>query len=312
MQLHPQMKAILDQAAAAGGQPFHKMTPVEARKAITALLEPFNSAPEKVAKSEKRTIPGPGGQIPVQIYTPEGKAPFPVLVYFHGGGWTVGEIASWDSFCRSLCNASGCVTVSVDYRLAPEHKFPAGPEDCYAATDWVAKNAASLGGDPARVAVGGDSAGGNLAAAVSLMARDRGGPKIGFQLLIYPATDAGLDTPSQKQFQDDGYILSKQDMVWFWDHYLNGDKDKTNPYACPAEASSLRGLPPALVVTAGFDPLRDEGETYAARLQEAGVKAECIRYEGVTHGFVLMAAVLDEARKSIADMGAALKAGLKK
>jgi acetyl esterase len=202
--------------------------------------------------------------------------------------------------------------VSVDYRLAPEHKFPAGPEDCYAATDWVAKNAASIGGDPARVAVGGDSAGGNLAAAVSLMARDRGGPKIAFQLLIYPATDAALDTPSQKQFQDDGYILSKQDMVWFWDHYLNGDKDKTNQYACPAEASSLRGLPPALVVTAGFDPLRDEGETYAARLQEAGVKAECIRYEGVTHGFVLMAAMLDEARKSIADMGEALKSALSK
>jgi acetyl esterase len=312
MQLHPQMKAILDQAAASGAKPFHSMTPVEARQGITALLEPFNSAPEKVAKSEKRSIPGPGGEIPVQVYTPEGKAPFPVLVYFHGGGWTIGTIDSWDSFCRSLSNASGCVTVSVDYRLAPEHKFPAGPEDCYAATDWVAKNAASIGGDPARVAVGGDSAGGNLAAVVPLMARDRGGPKLAFQLLIYPATDAGLETPSQQQFQDDGYILSKKDMVWFWGHYLNGDKDKTNPYASPAEASSLRGLPPALVVTAGFDPLRDEGETYAARLQEAGVKTECIRYEGVTHGFVLMAAVLDEARKSIADMGAALKAALKK
>ena len=202
--------------------------------------------------------------------------------------------------------------MSVDYRLAPEHKFPAGPEDCYAATKWVAENAASIGGDPARVAVGGDSAGGNLAAVVAQMARDRGGPKIAFQLLIYPATDAGLDTPSQQEFQDDGYILSRKDMVWFWGHYLNGDKDKTNPYACPAEASSLRGLPPALVVTAGFDPLRDEGETYAARLQDAGVKTECVRYEGVTHGFVLMAAVLDEARKAIADMGAALKAALKK
>ena len=312
MQLHPQMKAILDQAAAAGGKPFHSMTPVEARQGIAALLEPFNSAPEKVAKSEKRNIPGPGGQIPVQIYTPEGRAPFPVLVYFHGGGWTIGDTTSWDSFCRSLCNASGCVTVSVDYRLAPEHKFPAGPEDCYAATKWAAENAASIGSDPARVAVGGDSAGGNLAAVVALMARDRGGPKISFQLLIYPATDAGLDTPSQQQFQDDGYILSKKDMIWFWGHYLNSDKDKTNPYACPAEASSLRGLPPALVVTAGFDPLRDEGETYAARLQEAGAETECVRYEGVTHGFVLMGAVLDEARKAITDMGAALKAALKK
>lgn len=312
MQLHPQMKAILDQAAASGAKPFHSETPVEARRGISALLEPFNNAPEKVAKSEKRTIPGPAGQIPVQIYTPEGKATFPVLVYFHGGGWTIGSLASWDSLCRSLSNAAGCVTVSVDYRLAPEHKFPAGPEDCYAATDWVAKNAASIGGDPARIAVGGDSAGGNLAAVVSLMARDRGGPQLGFQLLIYPATDAGLDTPSQQQFQEDGYILSRQDMVWFWGHYLKSDKDKTNPYACPAEASSLRGLPPALVVTAGFDPLRDEGETYAARLQEAGVKTQCIRYEGVTHGFALMASALDEGRKAIADMGAAIKAALSK
>jgi acetyl esterase len=144
------------------------------------------------------------------------------------------------------------------------------------------------------------------------MARDRGGPKLAFQLLIYPATDAGLDTPSQQQFLEDGYILSKKDMVWFWGHYLNSEKDRDNPYVSPAEAGSLRGLPPALVVTAGFDPLRDEGETYAARLQEAGVKAECVRYEGVTHGFVLMGAVLDEGRKSIADMGAALKAALAK
>ena len=312
MQLHPQMKAILDQAAASGAQPFHTMTPAAAREAIAAMLEPFNVNPEKVAKSERRSIPGPGGQIPVQLYTPEGKAPFPILVYFHGGGWVVGALESWDSFCRSLCKASGCVVMSVDYRLAPEHKFPAGPEDCYAATKWAAENAASIGGDPARVAVGGDSAGGNLAAVVALMARDRSGPKLAFQLLIYPATDARLDTPSQQQFLEDGYILSKKDMVWFWGHYLNSDKDEENPYASPAEAGSLRGLPPALVVTAGFDPLRDEGETYAARLQEAGVKAECIRYEGVTHGFVLMGAMLDEGRKSIADMGAALKAALAK
>ena len=312
MQLHPQMKAILDQAAAAGAQPFHTMSPAAAREAIATMLEPFNANPEKVAKFERRSIPGPGGQIPVQIYTPEGKAPFPVLVYFHGGGWVVGTPQSWDCFCRSLCNASGCVVMSVDYRLAPEHKFPAGPEDCYAAAKWAAENAASIAGDPARVAVGGDSAGGNLAAVVALMARDRGGPKLAFQLLIYPATDAGLDTPSQQQFLEDGYILSKKDMVWFWGHYLNSEKDRDNPYVSPAEAGSLRGLPPALVVTAGFDPLRDEGETYAARLQEAGVKAECVRYEGVTHGFVLMGAVLDEGRKSIADMGAALKAALAK
>ncbi len=310
MQLHPQMKAILDQAAASGAKPFHTMTPAEARQAINALLEAFKGTPEPVAKTERREIPGPAGGIPVQIYTPEGKAPFPVLVYFHGGGWTIGEIASWDPFCRSLCNASGCVLMAVDYRLAPEHKFPAGPEDCYAAADWAAKNAAAIGGDPRRIAVGGDSAGGNLAAAVSLMARDRGAPNLAFQLLIYPATDAALDTPSQEQFQEDGYILSRQDMVWFWGHYLRNDDDKSNPYACPAEASDLHGLPQALVVTAGFDPLRDEGENYAARLQDAGVKCECVRYEGVTHGFVLFGSVLDEGRKAIADIGAALRAAL--
>jgi acetyl esterase len=310
MQLHPQMKAILDQAAASGAKPFHTMTPAEARVAINALLEAFKGTPEPVAKTERREIPGPAGRIPVQIYTPEGKGPFPMLVYFHGGGWTIGEVASWDPFCRSLCNASGCVLVAVDYRLAPEHKFPAPVEDCYAAADWAAKNAAAIGGDARRVAVGGDSAGGNLAAAVSLMARDRDTPNLAFQLLIYPATDAALDTPSQEQFTEDGYILSKQDMVWFWGHYLRNDDDKANPYACPAEASDLRGLPQALVVTAGFDPLRDEGENYAARLQDAGVQCECVRYEGVTHGFVLFGTVLDEGRKAIADMGAALRAAL--
>lgn len=310
MQLHPQMKAILDQAAASGAKPFHTMTPGEARQAINALLEAFKGTPAPVAKSERREIAGPAGRIPVQIYTPEGKGPFPVLVYFHGGGWTIGEVASWDPFCRSLCNASGCVLMAVEYRLAPEHKFPAGPEDCYAAADWAAKNAASIGGDPKRIAVGGDSAGGNLAAVVSLMARDRGGPNLAFQLLIYPATDAALDTPSQEQFKEDGYILSRQDMVWFWGHYLRNEDDKSNPYACPAEASDLDGLPPALVVTAGFDPLRDEGENFAARLQDAGVKCECVRYEGVTHGFVLFGTVLDEGRKAIADIGSALRAAL--
>ena len=200
--------------------------------------------------------------------------------------------------------------MSVDYRLAPEHKFPDGPEDCYAAADWAEKNAATIGGDPKRIAVGGDSAGGNLAAVVALMARDRGGPNLAFQLLIYPATDAALDTPSQEQFKDDGYILSKQDMIWFWGHYLNNDDEKKKPYASPAEASNLKHLPPALVITAGFDPLRDEGETYAARLQDAGVKCECTRYEGVTHGFVLFGSVLDEARKAIGDIGSAMRKAL--
>src|ERR1700674_5846013 len=198
MSLDPQMKGLLDQMAAANLQPFHKLTPQEARAARRAP----QGEPEPVAHVEHRKIPGPGGEIPVRIYMPKGNGPFGVLVYFHGGGWVVGNIDMTDQPCRMLTNAARCVTVSVDYRLAPEHKFPAGPEDCYAATKWVAENAAALGGDAKRIAVGGDSAGGNLAAAVSLMARARGGPRIAFQLLIKPATDAGLDTPSQKQFQD--------------------------------------------------------------------------------------------------------------
>jgi acetyl esterase len=310
MQLHPQMKAILDQAAASGAKPFHAMTPAEARQGIAALLEPFNSAPEKVAKSEKRTIPGPGGQIPVQIYTPEGNAPFPVLVYFHGGGWTVGTIESWDSFCRSLCNASGCVTVSVDYRLAPEHKFPAGPEDCYAATDWVAKNAASIGGDPARVAVGGDSAGGNLAAVAALMARDQDGPALCFQLLIYPAFDPAMSAPSHQEFAQDGYVLSRADMAWFWNHYLRGPQDEANPYLNPARAKDLSRLPAALVITAGFDPLRDEGEAYATMLRTAGVPVTSKRYAGLTHGFFNMTSQIEQARVARDEASARLREAL--
>jgi acetyl esterase len=283
------MKAILDQAAAAGGKPFHTMTPVEARQAITALLEPFNSAPEKVAKSEKRTIPGPGGQIPVQIYTPEGKAPFPVLVYFHGGGWTVGDIASWDSFCRSLCNASGCVTVSVDYRLAPEHKFPAGVEDCLAATEWVLAHGAELRVDGSRVFVAGDSAGGTLAAVVALLLRDKGVKGLAGQILIYPVT-AHYDPPTASYLENaEGYGLTRKGMMWFWDHYLNDRSEAKDFRAAPLVAASLRGLPRAFVVTAEYDVLRDEAQAYARRLEEAGVEVTHVFAEGMNHGFACSA-----------------------
>ena len=312
MQLHPQMKAILDQAAASGAKPFHDMTPVEARKAIETMFSAFRGEPAPFGKIENRAIPGADGNIDVRIYTPAGAGPFGALVYFHGGGWVIGDLDSWDTLCRSLSADSGCVVVSVDYRLAPEHKFPAGPEDCYAATSWVAKNAAALGIDPKRIGVGGDSAGGNLAAVVSQMARDRGGPAIKFQLLIYPATDAGLDTPSQREFAEDGYVLSRKDMEWFWGHYLRDPKDVENPQVSPARASSLKGLPPALVILAAIDPLRDEGESYAARLQQDGVPTECRLYEGVTHGFVSMAAMLDEGKKAVADMCDRLGAALGK
>lgn len=302
VQLDPQMKAVLDQAAAAGGKPFHQLTPVEARQAIEAMFAAFRGAPVDVGKVEDRKIPGPAGQIPVRIYNPAGTGPFGALVYFHGGGWVIGNLETHDDTCRQLTAGAGCVTISVDYRLAPEHKFPAGPEDCYAATKWVADNARSLNVDQNRIAVGGDSAGGNLAAAVALMVRDRGGPKLAFQLLIYPATDCADDTPSQREFAQvsPDYLLSRADMEWFWGHYL-GPNDKQNPVACPALAKGLANLPPAFVLTAEVDPLRDEGEAYAAALRTAGVNVRLKRYNGVCHGFFSMASMIDKGRQAVAD-----------
>ncbi len=307
MQLDPQMKALLDQLASAGGKPFHAGSPQEARAGINALIGLVAGAPEKVAKVEDRKIPGPGGDIPVRIYTPAGAAPMGALIYFHGGGWVVGDIASHDVLCRSLANGAGCVTVSVDYRLAPEHKFPAAAEDSYAATKWVADNAAALGVDASRIAVGGDSAGGNLAAVVSQIALERGGPRIKFQLLIYPATDWAHESASQREFSEDGFILSRADMVWFYGHYMNSDADRTNPHLSPACAKSLARLPSAYVMTCEVDPLRDEGEAYADALRKAGVTVKSKRYAGVCHGFLMMPGVIDAAKTGIADCCAELR-----
>lgn len=312
IQLDPQMKALLDQAAAAGGKPFHDMAPTEARAAIDTMFAAFRGTPRPINKVEDRKIPGPGGQIPVRVYTPAGAGPFGALVFFHGGGWVIGNIETHDVTCRDLADGSGCVTISVDYRLAPEHKFPAAPEDCYAATKWVADNARSLNIDANRIAVGGDSAGGNLAAVVSQMARDRGGPKLGFQLLVYPATDCANETPSQREFSQDGYILSRADMDWFYGHYLNSLGDKTNPLVSPALAKSLANLPPAYVITAEVDPLRDEGEAYGAALSKAGVRVKSKRYNGVCHGFFSMGSLLDAGKRAVADSCEELRAAIGK
>jgi acetyl esterase len=201
--------------------------------------------------------------------------------------------------------------VAIDYRLAPEHKFPAGPDDCYAATQWASKNAASLGSDTDHIAVGGDSAGGNLAAVISLMARDRGGPRIRHQMLIYPVTDAAMDTASQKEFTADGLVLSKLDMEWFWRHYLRNSKDGENPYASPFRAKDLKNLPPAHIITASHDPLRDEGEAFAESLKKAGNKVKVKRYEGVVHGFVSLQAAIDQGKTATHELAEELKASLK-
>ena len=305
MPLDPQAKAVLDQFASMGGPQFHEMSVAQARELILGMVA-LAGEPESVARVENRTVPGSAGQIPVRIYTPVGTAPFPVLVYFHGGGWVIGNLDTHDGICRSLANRVGCLVVSVDYRLAPEHTFPAAPEDCYAATRWLAEHAGSLGGDKGRIAVGGDSAGGNLAAVVALMARDRGGPKLAFQLLVYPATDTDFETRSYRE-NSEGYFLTRADMVWFWNHYAPRDEDRRNPYAAPLRAASLRGLPPALVISAEFDPLCDDGDAYAARLREDGVPVRLSQQDGLIHGFFQMGAVIDRGRASVDEASRALK-----
>jgi acetyl esterase len=304
--LTAQSRTLLDQFAAAGLPATHTLTPAKAREMAAARRALYAPPSEPVAQVEDRSIPGPAGELPVRVYRPvAGGAPVPALVYFHGGGWVVGNLDSHDPGCRAVANHAGCAVVSVDYRLAPEARFPAAAEDAYAATRWVAEHADELGVDPARLAVGGDSAGGNLAAVVTLMARERGGPELAYQVLIYPVTDSACDTSSYEEFAD-GYMLTRADMLWYWDHYV-GDQDRGQPYASPLRARDLRGLPPALVITAGFDPLRDEGESYAARLRDAGVPTILTRYDGVIHGFFGMIGTIDESRRAIDQVAHALR-----
>jgi acetyl esterase len=311
MPLDPQIKQILDQAASAAAPPISSLTPHQARAVFRAMFEAFGGSPAPVARVENRAIPGPAGEIGLRIYAPEGKGPFPALMFFHGGGWVIGDLDTHDPLCRELTNAARCITVAVDYRLAPEHKFAAAAEDCYAASQWVARSSAEFGANADNLAVCGDSAGGNLSAAVSLMARDRGNLHVSYQVLLYPALDGLLQTPSMNEFAE-GYLLTRADMVWFWNHYLRGEQDRSNPYACPSAATDLKGLPSAMIITAEFDPLRDEGEAYARRLQEAGVPVVLKRYQGMTHGFMSMAAIVDKGRKAIADTASHLRSAFKR
>ena len=304
MPLDPQAKTVLDMINAAPGFDLEG-DPAEARAFYEQMNVPDASTP--VDRVEDRTIPGPGGEIPVRIYAGSSDNPLPVLVFFHGGGWVIGGIETHDTTCRQLAAGTGCLVVSVDYRLAPENPFPAAPDDCYAATAWVAEHAAEIGGDPARIAVGGDSAGGNLAAVISLMARERGGPNLAHQLLIYPVTDYAFATGSYAD-NAEGYMLTLPMMEWFWNHYLADPDQGSDPLASPLRAGSLLGLPPATVITAEFDPLRDEGEAYATRLGEAGVKTGLTRYDGVFHGFFGMGALIDTGAQAMDDACAALRA----
>jgi acetyl esterase len=306
--LRPELRALLDQQAASGRPPLHRQSVAQARAFHAQDAAPLNGEPVAVAAVADRAVPGPAGDLPVRVYTPEGEAPFPIVVFFHGGGWVVGTLDTYDPLCRALAAAVPAVVVSVDYRLAPEHRWPAAVEDAYAATLWASRHAAELGGAQHRLAVAGDSAGGNLAAVVALGARDRGGPAIAFQLLVYPALDAAGDTGSWRGFAD-GFYLTAAGMRWYWDHYLGG-ADGAAPDASPLRAAFLGGLPPALVVTADHDVLRDEGEAYAARLGEAGVAADVRRVEGVVHGFFRWRAVTGAADAALQESAAALRSAL--
>ncbi|WP_224996982.1 alpha/beta hydrolase [Cesiribacter sp. SM1] len=310
MSLDPQAKAFLDHMAASGAPPIHSLTPAQARAALGNLAE-LGGPPAHVAQVEDRNIPGPGGNIPIRIYTPEtnhqGKALLGVMVYFHGGGWVMCNIDTHDRICRKISNESGCIVISVEYRLAPENKFPAALDDAYAATSWVCENATSFGGDPTRVAVGGDSAGGNLATVTALLARDRGTPSIAYQVLVYPVTNyykAG--TASYKDFAE-GYFLSLNDMIWNFNHYLTSEADAENPLVSPLKAEDLSNLPPALIITGEYDPLRDEGEAYGKRLLEEGVPAEIVRFNGLFHPFLNLGGVIEEANRAISVIANRLK-----
>ncbi|MBF6557126.1 MAG: alpha/beta hydrolase [Acidimicrobiales bacterium] len=307
MTLDPQARVLLDQLEAMGAPPLSQQTPEEARAGFAALAA-LAGPPEDPVPTEDRSVPGPSVDIPVRIYRPEADRPLPVVVYFHGGGWVIGDIASHDTTCQRLASGVPAIVVSVDYRLAPEHRFPAAVEDCDAATSWVSAHASEFGGDPARLAVAGDSAGGNLAAVVALHARDAGGPPIAFQLLIYPGTDMTRSLPSHAE-NGTGYLLDSDTIGWFMDNYLAG-ADPRHPDASPLFAEDLSGLPPALVVTAEFDPLRDEGEAYAERLRRAGVMVTTSRYDGMIHGFYGLDSVFDAAKRATGETVEALRDAL--
>jgi acetyl esterase len=310
--LHPQAKALLRLIEEKGVPATHTLTPQQARafyRERRTFTQP--DAPE-VASVQDLQATGPAGPVPVRSYRPAGSsaaALLPVLVYFHGGGWVIGDLDTHDVLCRQLANLSGCAVVSVDYRMGPEHRFPAAVDDAIAATRWVRAQAQALKVDASRLAVGGDSAGGNLAAVVALGARDAGDLPIAFQLLIYPATDQRRGAPSHAA-NGQGYLLTKENMDYFHDHYIPDARDDLDWRASPLLHANHAKLPPAFVLTAGYDPLRDEGLQYAQKLSEAGNRAALVNFERQIHGFILMGRVLDEANVAVQLCAAQLKQAL--
>ena len=292
MPVDPQIQALLDKGT---GVPATHTLPVDVARAQYEARIALMAPPADIACAREQTIDGPGGPLRIRLYTPHGSGPFPLLVFFHGSGFVLCSLDTHDGICRNLSAGAECVVASVDYRLAPEHKFPAGIEDCMHATRWAAAHAAEIGADPSRIAVAGDSAGANMAAVTALRLRDEGGPTLCGQLLLYPVTD--YHTPGTPSYEEnaEGYGLTRDTMRWFWGHYLTAPSEGAHPHASPLRAPDLSGLPPALVVTAEYDPLRDEGEFYAEKLMAAGVSTVMTRYDGVNHGFMFWAGVVDKA-----------------
>ncbi len=312
MTLDPQARWILDVIEQSGKPALNEVSAVEARKMYLEAMAILNPEKPDVYRIEDRTIPGSARHIPIRIYTPKptDDEALPVLVFYHGGGYTIGDLDSHDTPLRALANESGCVIVSIDYRMGPEHRFPAAVDDCYAATCWVFENAATLGCDAARLAVGGDSAGGNLAAVVTQIAKRENGPKIAFQLLIYPATDMSASSESHKRLSQ-GYRLTGDLIKWFTDNYI-APKDYGDVRASPSLEKDLSGLPPALIITAGYDPLVDEGQEYARRLNEAGVPTTYTCYKGMIHGFFGWWGVFEAAKQAISQAASTLRVALRK
>ncbi len=309
MSLDPQVRGLLDALKAQGLKGFEEMTVPESRATAQAFLGLQGDA-EPVADVSNHSVAVKGGSIPVRVYRPAGTGPHPAVVYFHGGGFVFGDIDLVDKVARSLCNAAKATIVSVGYRKAPEHPYPTAPEDCYAALLWTSANAATLGVDAARIAVIGDSAGGNLAAVMTQMTRDRKGPKIVHQVLVYPVVDAGGDYPSRTE-NAAGYLLTSKAMTWFFGHYFTKPGQSDEPYSSPIRGN-LAGLPAATVITAGFDPLRDEGDAYAAALTKAGVKVDHIRNPTMIHGFFWMKGVIDHTAGVFEQIGANLRGAFAK
>jgi acetyl esterase len=296
MPVDPQIQALLDLRAKL--PPLHTLSVADARVQMGAREIPGLRKPD-IASVVNRDMQGPGGSLALRIYTPIGQGPFPVMVFFHGSGFVVCSLDTHDVMCRNLCAGAGCVVVSVDYRLAPEHKFPAAPDDCLAATRWVGDNASALNGDPGRIMVAGDSAGGNLAAVTALRIRDEGGPNLCGQMLIYPVTDYYQPHRPSMIENAEGYGLTQAGMIWFWNHYVRSPGDGVHPHAAPIRSTTLAGLPPALVATAEYDPLRDEGEAYAEALSAVGVRVEMKRWPGVNHGFFFFPGLVDKASAAL-------------